>query len=257
MFYEDFAFKILSEASYDTDKKQSDTAKNIIQEIKKRINVGNKITFNGEFVFTKIGDLEFYLFDRSTQTGQYYAARGRYAEFAPSDSDPKIYSFNNVFAYKGKKLVYNLDEESIYHEIIHYLDSKRGTKGFMTKAAEKQSAKNGGMIEYFNSPAEFNAHFMEFVFPNIESFIQNKNNFSSFEEFKNQIINYNKRTKVFFSALNDNMKKKSLKRLYTIYDNIKKNDKAGENKGIDASVATKKDRLSILQRIKKFFMNQN
>lgn len=250
-----FVQVIIKEASYDTDKKQSDTAKNIIEEIKIRIKTGKKITYTNDYVFTKLGDLEIYLYDQRSETGKYYNSQSIFAQFIPDKFDPKIYSFNNLFNKRNNKLVYNLGDEYLYHEIIHYLDFKRGSKDSMIKAASNQVKKDSTAEDYYNSPAEFNAYFMQYVFPNITKYISEKDTLTNFNQFKDAIVNYNKKSQYFFSNLNDKMKKRAMKRLYVVYDNIKKNEDAARDRGESAENSTKKNKLSILNKLKHFFMN--
>lgn len=255
---------ILKEASFEGDKKLNDTAKNIVAELVNRIKNNKKITRINGGVWTKIGELEFYIFNKNSNNSYQAARTGVRAEFTGNLKNPIVQSYQNILSKDN----FHIDESYIYHEVIHYLNLKRGKdKDFMNRSGEKQVkgreeyAKATGKEkaekhdqlykDYYNSPAEFNTHFMQYVYNNIEHFVLNKANLGSYDDFKNTIINGE--AKHFFNNLDDKNKKKFLKRLYIVYNNITKNEKINDNIGDNYKDATKKQRVSILQKIKNLF----
>lgn len=254
----EFIKKILIEASFEGDKKTSDTAKNILDELRSKINAG-KGTRNNLLYFIKIGELSFYLYDYRSKISQKNLASHTYAGFSPKRDDPAIYSYRNKISnYKNNKI--ELDLEYVYHEIIHYLDFKRSKeankdKSHVARGAEMQSnSKTREAADYYNNPVEFNAHFMQYVFPNIQNLISGNNAPSNFNEFRNAIVNGSKGSKMFFYYLDEKYKKKADKRLYVVFDNLNKSN-IMDNTGDAAKDITKKEKGSFLRRIKNFFTN--
>jgi len=256
--------KILSEASFEGDKALNDTAKNILNELVRRVEQGKKLTKIGGGVWTKIGELEFYIFDKRSSAAHLASSKGMRAAFNGNPKNPIINSYQNITEGDNRQV----DKEYIYHEIIHYLDVKRGKdKNFMLKSGTKQAKSREEFAtasgkdkaekyekmfsDYYNSPEEFNTHFMQYVYNNIENFVLNKASLGSFDDFKKNIIEGD--AKHFFKTLDEKYKKKFLKRLFIVYNNVMKNEKAGQQNGKDYKEATKSQRKSLLQKIKNFF----
>ena len=252
-----FISKILYEASYDRDAKTVNLAKKYINKIKEYLDA-----FDGEpnnvvdcfpnrgYITVKLGELVIYLMDAR----HYRGTSGGYI-------DNKIASYNIQFRFdnESRSLSYKLNESNLLHELIHYFDNKRAKdKESFTKAGERKE-RGTADANYFNNPYEFNANFLQTVFPRVEDLVQSEEDYfsSSFDQFRNAVFKSNYRLKDFYYYLTDKNKQKLLKRLYNIYNAVKKNELSSES--LDDENLEKlpdyssKKRTTLIQHLKSLF----
>lgn len=111
-------------------------------------------------------------------------------------------------------------ERDFIHEFIHYLDTLR-YKGDV-KTTSRQKYKKGDLIGYYNTPAEFNAYYQEYIDTIIDilnKIPQSKKNelLKDYETFYNWITTAGGIDRDFVKALNKEYEKKLRKRLYDLY----------------------------------------
>ena len=119
---------------------------------------------------------------------------------------------NNVEIY------YN--ENTLSHELRHYLDWQRGDNVF----AQKYNTADGDKTEYYNNPSEYNAIMIQYLRQYVNQFGV-KYVDDEFQKFYNSLI---KNTKIgeYKDNLNADMQKKFMNRLYAFHQRlIEKRDK--------------------------------
>ncbi len=135
----------------------------------------------------------------------------------PEMSEEDKHNLHN-FVFRG-------DLGSVFvHEFIHYLDNKRHKQGQLKVKAST------GSTDYFNSPHEFNAYYIQGLSDFFEYYPIFKKLMDDTEEFKelfptyNSFISYAAKTEVwhkeFYAALSEKYKKKFLKRLVLVWQDF-------------------------------------
>ena len=162
------------------------------------------------------------------------------AQYLPNKKLLVIYGSKIIRKNGGLEVKYN--NKDMYHELIHYMDFSRSYKGDVqkyTKALNKRNIKykvkdttSGEEKEvtkydtgkYYKDPLEINAHFFEFVLPNVLKIIQNNENITSksVSDFVKEIMK-DQKFNDFYNHLNDKFKKKIIKRIGVLYQEVKNN----------------------------------
>jgi len=229
------------EASSDDIKKGAE-AKAIVKYVSSQIENYTKDTYvirkikNGYSIRYK--DLTINILDTVNLSG--------YAAFIPSTNTINV---NNAdFNNEGVKY----PEVHLFHEIIHYLDSKV-FKGDIKKSAAKtmDKIKQGNHAAYLNSPLEFNAHFFEYFLPRILLNIQ-KETIDPNKSFNDFIADINKTEDFqgFYPNLEPKFKQKLLKRLAGLWQELKNPTTAKELATANISnIENEKKRYTGLQKI--------
>lgn len=126
----------------------------------------------------------------------------------------------------NKCLKVSFDETTAFHELIHFYDYLRieQNKKETNKNIKSNQKKGIADDDYYNSPLEFNAYFMEKVTPQIENLIHDPNILKQvknggWEKFK-QVMTTNPSINQYFVKLNEKFRKKFLKRLAEYYQKI-------------------------------------
>jgi len=143
-----------------------------------------------------------------------------------------LYGSQQIYS-KLSKEIFNrtyIDRGTFVHEFIHYLDSERGTYIGSVDALQK-----GGDKEYYNTAAEFNAFFQE-----ISAFVENiletayrvnskkvlvkwLKSFNAFDKTIKTVLKQDKTLHGYITLLGKKYKRKYAKRLYNLYDAMRKN----------------------------------
>lgn len=254
--------KILIEASYEDDSKTIALAKKYINKTKEYLNAfngseNNVVEYNGKegYITVHVGNLNIILIDSRYNVN----LNGGY-------KSNLIAVYNTEFSFddENKKLNYKINESSFLHELVHYFDDKRSkTKGIINKTGHKQEQTNySDDPDYVNNSFELNAHFLQKVFPIIESYILHTDYLpKTFDAFKDESIKYYPKLQDFYNALNAINQKKFVKRLYKIYDGLKKNANVFTDNVSDENLNNSEDyqekqnkKINLLQKIKNFFI---
>jgi hypothetical protein len=250
-------FKILKEASFERDYSKNQEAKQILQQIKDRLNAGKYSEYSDGAYGFKIGDLNIRLYpEKSIGAGLMALGTGRWgneATFSPDEKELK--SFGNKIIKTKDKLEYKLNDEQIYHELIHYLDSRQIGRKKMSKMGTQYSKQYSNASsdrekfqKYYNNPMEFNAHFFEYIMPKINYILdkqhqlpQNANDFTKEVLDEPDIHN-------FYMHLNDKLKRNFMKRLGVYYQGVR--DLQNGKLNINQHVYKKPN---FIQRLKNMF----
>ncbi len=124
-------------------------------------------------------------------------------------------SFENNEYYAKLRFKFWIAEDTFIHEFIHYLDSIR------YKNTYKPTMNKNSKEEYYNSPEEFNAYMHGIITYALKNKYRLKN--LPFKTFLNRIIkNYIKENFGFIKNINDDNKKKLIKRMYKTYTEFNK-----------------------------------
>lgn len=241
---------MVKEATLEKDINKDAQAKNIIAYAKTQIdnyrgnNAVVKLTtmYHNNAIQVGFTDLDIVFINYDPKTGN--VAEAKY----PKDGKGKatLYVYNSDIQTKPK-LTVNFDNNAVYHELVHYLDAKqaRSAGKAIPSAASALKANyntNSDLFgtqkqiqygDYLNTPIEFNAHFFHRTMPVISSFIGNIRELpQTFDEFKSEILKV-KEVKEFFSYLNDDNKKRFLKRIGSYYTSLKSDNVVAGDGNID------------------------
>jgi hypothetical protein len=212
-----------------------------------------------DFSQVKIGEMTFQLFGKNNKLSQQYAGQMN-AAYSPRTNVFSFFNADITYDKNSKKLSINFSEKEAVHELTHFLDLKRSggeqTKTYLKKLAPQytddylafvkkagrepgdqdaqalwqnhtgQSATKGrDRDEYSNDPYELNAHFMEHIMPEVNNYISKTMEVPpTFEEFKNKIFQTvlnNNDFNTFYKHLNDQNKRKIIKRIAVYYQQLK------------------------------------
>jgi hypothetical protein len=222
--------KKLNEADLKNDAVKSVKARNIVQycndQIKayeKNNNVIKKYK-NGYFDEVKINFEDFKIF---FTTGP--SLGGAKARFFADTKTIVLYNCS-VETKDNNKISVKFDDDDLYHELIHYFDMKdipldrvKQQKDSVDKSAETK----GFHAAYYNDPLEVNAHFMQHVLPKMLGYLEKKDTLpKSFTEFRNAIVNEYS-FKAWYDELDDNNKRRILKRLGQYWTEVVSNPDLG------------------------------
>jgi hypothetical protein len=250
-----------NEASFENDFLKEDKAKQILQVIKDDIKERKYTEYSDGGYGMKVRDLNIMLYSPGTIGNKAGKLTGAVAQFSPEYKTLRIYDVNMVRDPKTKRVIdIELpDENSIRHELIHYLDSKKiggkkmAERGFKNskiianiKAVKELLSKgkkadeiskqlklsldtvksiintksNTAREHYYNIPEEFNAHWFEYAMPLINEYLDGKKELPSFETFRDQVYNIDG-IEEFLHYLNDKYKRKFDKRLGVYYQGVR------------------------------------
>ena len=122
------------------------------------------------------------------------------------------------------KLTVKFDENSLRHELVHFLDFGRvKTDPDKIGTSQNKAVSQQGMKGYYNAPLESNAHFFELFVPEILKYLQKEKEMpENYNDFKNGLLQ-NPDAKNFYDHLDDKNKRKLEKRLGTYYTSVLKN----------------------------------
>lgn len=227
--------KILKEATLEKDLDRSKQASTIMGKIGQRLksyngeNISNELEYSDEFkiFFTKIGDLSVYIFGYDSPHPVAKHAKSVNREAAYAFKDKTLYVFNATLSFdeKTKHLQFDINPQTLYHELIHYLDySKVNLDKYHSHDA---AAHEKGDSKYLNDPFELNAHFHDKIVPEIEHLIsQGKQVVEAIKErgwnfFRQTIFNL-PNVSNYFKGLNKQNQKRFLKRLAEYFQKIVK-----------------------------------
>lgn len=241
---------MIKEATLEKDVDKSSKAKNIIAYAKQQIDnyKGNnavvKLTtmFHNNAIQVGFTDLDIIFINYDPKTGN--SAEAKY----PKDGKGKttLYVYNSNIQTKPK-LIVDFDFNAVYHELVHYLDAKqaRAAGKAIPSAASALKANyntNSDLFgtqkqiqygDYLNTPIEFNAHFFHRTMPSILRFVEHINELpKTFDEFKSEILKV-KDVREFFGYLNDDNKKRFLKRIGSYYTSLKSENVTSGDGNID------------------------
>lgn len=221
--------QIINEASFERDYSKNQEAKQILQQIKDKLNAGKYSEYNDGALGMKVGDLKVLIYPKNSAgerlAALYSGRRGNEALYTPSEKT--LRSYGNTVNKNNKKLEYKLNDTQIYHEIVHYLDSRQvGSKKMakMGKQYSKQySSTSGGeqMKVYYNNPLEFNAHFFEYIMPKINYTLDKQSQLpDNVTDFIKEIMS-EPDINNFYKHLNEKLKRNFMKRLGVYYQGVK------------------------------------
>jgi hypothetical protein len=262
--------KILHEASFENDAKTVLLLKQYFQKAEEIIKMydgkdSKYLTYNvdkksidvnlGKLIFT------FYAYDSSDLNAINYGSRYE-GLYLSHKNPPQILVFKCKFTFnKGKLNIEDLNLSSAFHEVVHAFDAVRtkGKNAMGQQAKKVNDSKTSAEYnnKYANNPYEFNAFFMETLMPLIEKYLVSGHPFEhTFEDFKKYVIQqYNSNGGQSFN-MNDDMKKKFLKRIYAIYQGFKKEVKVDLKQtdetlqNLDMDKVNKKMKATIFSKIK-------
>lgn len=186
----------------------------IISTIKDRINQKKWTEYSdGSYVMkipTKVGTLYVKY---NPEGSQGLAKAMLYTGYKPEASLSPDEKVLNLY---GK-----VEDNELRHELAHFFDSKViGTKQ-MASQAKQDNAKYATlqgrekMETYYNAPAEFNAHWFEYIMPVVNQLFDD-GNIPSLDQFT-QFVKTNKDVDNFYDHLNDDNKNRFNKRLGVYY----------------------------------------
>ena len=257
-----FVQKILHEANLEQDMQSELTAQKYIDKILELVSKFPKskyVSYNPKLKFATVmlGGLKVQIY---ASDSTYSQNAGMNAGYEPRTNLLNVYNVDIQFDERNKTLKFNIPDkqrEEIKHELIHFLDIKRGgktgIKDVLSKIEQKftpeytEWAKKAGIDpktkqavtfyynhtgqdpriqrdygEYVNNAHEMNAHFLEFVMPQINKYIQNKGELpKEFNTFKDEIFKSNHEFSNYYQHLTDENKKRFLKRLAVYFQSIK------------------------------------
>lgn len=260
-----FVERILQEANLENDYGAYQKAIEFLKKAKELISqFPNKfVSYNPDLDFSKVkvGEMIFQLCGENNKMSHQY--RGKFkAAYDRSNNCLSVFDVNISYDKKSKKLNIQFpNENEIIHELVHFMDLKRSGKKqqdvygkrvapkfsdeFLNWAKEKgyndlentytQTAfgistgqsvyKNIDFKDYANDPYEMNAHFTEYVIPQINKYVSKETELpTTFDEFKNELFQNILSTKYFkdyINSLTENNKKKFLKRIAVYYQQLK------------------------------------
>ena len=165
------------------------------------------VKFNLNQLFENF-DIDILLVNRIGKTdaaGFYDSMNNRMCFFILGDKGDKM-SFENYTRLANIRFETWVDDDFFIHEFIHYLDSKRYSNTYSIK-------QPNSLEDYYNSPEEYNAYTHEIIKKILKT--ENKLKSLSFNEFLKRSMKYG--SSEFLDNLNDENRKKLIKRLYSIY----------------------------------------
>lgn len=232
--------KIIKEATLERDLKQSAAAKKIITKLKHEMDTDGISGYLPDMkaYYTKIDDIEFFIFDKDSIHELPIARRTVGDEGGYNFRLKHLYLYNSILRVNNGKLEFQINENVLYHELIHYLDYMKGDvskiKTNKNKSNEKKSTKNIETVnEYINDSHELNAHFFDKIMPHIENLIEQGTEIKQvvkgrgFDFFKTLILQQqagdSKTIQDYYNDLTPQNKKRFLKRLAGYYQELIKN----------------------------------
>lgn len=260
-----FIEKILYEANLENDYAAYQKANEFLKKAKELIaQFPNKfVSYNPDMDFSKVkvGEMIFQLCGQNNKmTAQY---KGKFnAAYDRSSNVLSVFNVDISYDKQTKKLSVQFpNENEVIHELVHFIDLKRSGKKqqdiygkrvspkfsneYLQWAKEKgyndidntytQTAygivtgqspfQNRDFKDYVNDPYELNAHFTEYVIPQINKYVSKETELpTTFEEFKNELFENILSTKYFkdyYNSLTEINRKKFLKRIGVYYQQLK------------------------------------
>lgn len=225
------------EATLSNDVEKASKANNIISYIKEQINSYNSnnniikiITlYHNYAIQINFTDLTVILLNYDPKDGN--EAITKYPKKGEnSKTIIEIYKCN-IETKPKLKIFFN--ENALFHELIHYLDTKQAKQSGKSIPSASSASKSSGMSGYINIPVEFNAHFFHRTMPQILKYLEVQNEFpKNFDQFKNEIFQIND-VKEFYNLLTSENKQRFLKRIGSYWVSIKNNEIFKTNGEID------------------------
>lgn len=222
--------KILLEALYERDNEQDKKAIKIIDNIEDAFfnykEDTNHFYFNKNdlMVSVKYDDLTFFLYDerypKAPQTG---------GSFQEHPNIIIVYGCKFEWNFEeGKWKYFYFNKNTLYHELIHYLDVKEKNIETNKVNYDKIKIKNKNKFtkkdykKYLNHGVEFNAHFMENIMPIVKSIynFRKRDGIKTFDDFKKELFSYSN-VKKFYSYLTTDLKKHFMKRIAEYFQKLK------------------------------------
>jgi len=208
--------EVIKEASTDDIKKISE-ASSIVDYIKDKIKNYKNVYY---VVHVYYKDLEI-VFTPVLKSG----SAARY-----DHKNKKIVCFGCKIEIKPNLSV-EFNSKFLIHELIHYFDLKsfggnydKFITSYMNKTNVGKLGAQAAYSNYYNDPHEMNAHYFEYVLPDILQIIKQDNKIvqkNSFENFYKD-IKKSKEFSSFFNELTPENQKRVLKRIATLYNELKK-----------------------------------
>lgn len=212
----------LNEATERNDKQQTDHAFSLYQSVYKLLK-NKEYQKQGDTFFIRASQFCFYkdlliyfvhpshpILNKEVFAG---AAKIGSAIGHSKDGRFQIIICSNLIAPGDDSFIETrLQKASLIHELIHYLDSNR----YVGKV--KPSADKATVVDYFNTPSEFNAFYQEnaYMVRNMmnQAFLRTKfmKDLPTFLDFAHRMMN-----KDFMQHLNPTYKRKLDKRLANLY----------------------------------------
>lgn len=151
--------------------------------------------------FNKNGNrIIFLVFD------EVYVNRSLFPEDRPQMKPISIEHY--VYMLKNRFKFWIIDDNVFVHEFVHYLDSINYKDSYV--------AKSGNNNDYYNTPEEYNAFFHELLTEIIKK--KNRLNWLNFNKFLKVVLSFE--NSYFVSKLNNDYKRKFIKRIYKIWQII-------------------------------------
>ena len=166
---------------------------------------GVKFNLNQLFENFNIDILLVNRIGKTDTRGFYDFKNNRMCFFILGDKEDRM-SFEDYARLANIRFDMWVEEDFFVHEFIHYLDSKRYGETYSSK-------EHNSLEDYYNSPEEYNA----FTHEIIKKVLKNENKLKtlSFNEFLKRSMKYG--SSEFLDNLNEENRKKLIKRLYSIY----------------------------------------
>lgn len=232
-------FKILKEATYGKDTQIDKFVSNIINNVK-----SNFKNFNGEnkYEFEYNAEGQTVVFEDTITGGIsgilltiiFYDRTSKYADYTSGGvhifpkNTIKIYGCNLDWEEDengGHWFDLNINESVLYHELVHFYDfNKRKSMRLNKQPYKTNRSTEKEQSKYYNHGLEFNAYFLQYVMPLINTFKELHNNKQlpdnySFQKFFKGILN-NEKVNNYYEKLNKEMKKHFIKRVSEYYQKI-------------------------------------
>jgi len=229
--------KILHEATYERDERIDIFIRNIINQVKLAFNNFNGQSSN-EFEYSEEGktviiehkvagtNLTIIFYDRSSK----YADQIKGGVHIFPANTIKIYGCNIDWEegdneIKGHWFNLNIEENVLYHELVHFYDFNfrknirlKKQPYSTSRSTEKEKSK------YYNHGVEFNAYFLQKIMPLINKFKELFDNKQlpvnyNFQKFVKGILK-DEDANVYYQRLDKKMRKHFIKRLADYYQKI-------------------------------------